>query len=246
LLDRTIAERWLTARGVYGFWPAAAEGDDVVVFADESRHDELTRFHFLRQQWIRKGRECYYSLADFVAPRESGRRDYLGAFAVTAGIGTAEAVARFEAEQDDYHAIMLKVLADRLAEAFAERVHELARVEWTFGRDEGLSIDEMIEERYRGIRPAWGYPSVPDHTEKRIGFDLMDAPRTTGIELTESCMMTPAASVCGLIFSHPESRYFAVQKVARDQVEDYGRRKGMRLRDVERWLGPNLAYAPDE
>jgi len=244
LLERVIAERRLTARGVYGFWPAAAEGDDVVVFEDESRHDELARFHFLRQQWLRKGRECYYSLADFVAPRESRRRDYVGAFAVTAGVGAAEAVARFEAEQDDYSAIMLKVLADRLAEAFAERVHELARVEWTFGRGEGLSIDEMIEERYRGIRPAWSYPSVPDHSEKWIGFDLMDVPRTTGIELTESCMMTPAASVCGLIFSHPESRYFAVQKVTRDQVEDYARRKGMRLRDVERWLASNLAYDP--
>jgi 5-methyltetrahydrofolate--homocysteine methyltransferase len=246
LLGRIIAERWLTARGVYGFWPAASEGDDVVLFEDESRHDELARFHFLRQQWTRKGRECYYSLADFVAPRESGRRDYLGAFAVTAGIGATEVVARFEAEQDDYSAIMLKVLADRLAEALAERVHELARIEWTFGCGEGLSVDEMIEERYRGIRPAWGYPSVPDHSEKRIGFELMDVPRATGIELTETCMMTPAASVCGLIFSHPESRYFAVQKVTRDQVEDYARRKGMRLKDVERWLAPNLAYDPEE
>jgi len=246
LLDRVVDERLLSARGVYGFWPAAADGDDVVLFEDESRRDELARLHFLRQQWTREGRDCFYSLADFVAPRSSGRPDYLAAFAVTAGLGAPEAEARFTAEQDDYGAIMLKVLADRLAEAFAERLHELARIDWGFGRDEGLSIDEMIAERYRGIRPAWGYPSVPDHTEKRIGFELLDARRATGIELTESCMMMPAASVCGLIFSHPESRYFAVQKVTRDQVEDYARRKGMRLRDVERWLAPNLAYDPDE
>ncbi len=246
LLKRIIADKWLAARGVYGFWPAASEGDDIVLFADEDRRDEVARLHFLRQQWLREGRDCYYSLADFIAPRDSGHRDYVGAFAVTGGVGTAEAVARFEARHDDYNAIMLKVLADRLAEAFAERLHEIARIDWQFGCNENLSIDDMIAERYRGIRPAWGYPSAPDHTEKQIGFELMEAEQTTGITLTESYMMAPAASVCGMYFAHPESRYFAVQKVTRDQVEDYARRKGMRLREAERWLAPNLAYDPEE
>jgi len=204
----------------------------------------LARFHFLRQQWTRPGRDAYYCLADFVAPADSGRSDYLGAFAVTGGIGTPELVARFDADHDDYNAIMAKVLADRLAEAFAERAHEIARIEWGFGREEGLKVDEMIEEHYRGIRPAPGYPSLPDHTEKQVLFDALDAERATGITLTESCMMSPAGSVCGFYFSHPESRYFAIDRVTRDQVEQYARRKGVKPREVERWLVHNLGYDP--
>ncbi len=242
LLDEIIKHRWLKARGVYGFWPAASLGDDVLVYEDEARTAEIARFHFLRQQWLSKERNCYYSLADFIAPAENGRKDYLGAFAVTGGMGSAELVQRFEAMNDDYNAIMSKVLADRLAEAFAECLHERARIDWQFGRDENLSIEDMIAEKYRGIRPAPGYPSLPDHTEKHILFDLMQVERQIGMSLTESYMMVPPASVCGFIFSHPASHYFAINRVTRDQVKDYARRKGMKLKEAEKWLAPVLGY----
>ena len=185
-------------------------------------------------------------LADFIAPRDSGRHDHLGAFAVTAGHGTAELVARFEADHDDYHAIMAKALADRLAEAFAESLHQTARADWGYGRDEALSSEELIGERYRGIRPAPGYPACPDHTEKWLLFDLLGVSQATGIRLTETLAMEPAASICGLYFAHPKSRYFSVDRITRDQVEDYARRKGMKIKEVERWLAPNLGYDPEE
>ena len=193
----------LTARGVYGFWPAASEGDDIIVYRDDTRREERRRFHALRQQWERKGQKAFYSLADFVAPVESGRRDYIGAFAVTTGIGADELAAQFDRDHDDYNSIMAKALADRLAEAFAERLHAQVRHDWGYGQSEKLSSDDLIAEKYRGIRPAPGYPAQPDHTEKRTLFQLLDAERTTGIRLTESFAMHPAASVSGLYFAHP-------------------------------------------
>jgi 5-methyltetrahydrofolate--homocysteine methyltransferase len=244
LLSRIVRDKLLTARGVYGFWPAASDGDDVVLFADESRTRELTRFHTLRQQWQRKGQTSFLALADFVAPRDSGRRDYLGAFAVTTGHGVDQLVAKYQADHDDYNAIMVKALADRLAEAFAECLHRQARLDWGYGAHETLSNDDLIAEKYRGIRPAPGYPACPDHTEKRILFDLLDVPAQTGIELTESYAMTPASSVSGLYFAHPESRYFSVDRIDRDQVADYARRKGATVAEIERWLAPNLGYEP--
>jgi 5-methyltetrahydrofolate--homocysteine methyltransferase len=200
----------------------------------------------LRQQWQRKGQQSFYSLADFIAPLESGRQDYLGAFAVTAGIGVDELVAKFEREHDDYSAIMVKSLADRLAEAFAESLHERVRVQWGYGRSETLTKQQLIREQYRGIRPAPGYPACPDHTEKRALFDLLDVERSVGIRLTETYAMIPAASVCGLYFAHPQARYFSVDRLTRDQVEDYSRRKGLPLREIERWLSPNLGYKPEK
>jgi 5-methyltetrahydrofolate--homocysteine methyltransferase len=244
LLDSIIAHNSLEAWGVYGFWPAASVGDDLAVFADESRRVELTRFHTLRQQWQRKGQSRFLALADFVAPLETARHDYLGAFAVTTGLGVDELVARYQADHDDYSAIMVKALADRLAEAFAECLHAQARTDWGFGNDENLSNEDLIAEKYRGIRPAPGYPACPDHTEKRTLFELLGAPRAAGIHLTESFAMTPASSVSGWYFAHPESRYFSVDRIGRDQVEDYARRKGMSLAEVERWLAPNLGYEP--
>jgi 5-methyltetrahydrofolate--homocysteine methyltransferase len=245
LLDEIIAKRWLHARGVYGFWPAASDGDDILVYAEETREKELARLHTLRQQWERKGQPCFHALADFIAPRDSGRGDYLGAFAVTTGIGSAELARRFEAEHDDYNAIMAKALADRLAEAFAERLHQIARADWGFGRNEQLTHEALIDEKYRGIRPAPGYPACPDHTEKWTLFELLDAEHATGIRLTESLAMDPPASVCGLYFAHPQSRYFSVDRITRDQVEDYARRKGMKINEVERWLASNLGYEPE-
>jgi 5-methyltetrahydrofolate--homocysteine methyltransferase len=242
LLQRIVDEKLLSANAVYGFWPAASIEDDIIVYADTDRHEELARFHTLRQQWERKGQEHFRSLADYIAPLDSGRVDYLGAFAVTTGIGTNELAAQFEADLDDYHSIMAKALADRLAEAFAECLHKTARGDWGYGREEQLSNDELIREQYRGIRPAPGYPSQPDHTEKRILFDLLDVTKNTGIQLTETLAMDPAASVCGLYFAHPEARYFSVDRITRDQVEDYARRKGMKPREVERHLASNLGY----
>jgi 5-methyltetrahydrofolate--homocysteine methyltransferase len=242
LLKRIVSERLLRAHAVYGFYPANAEGDDVVLFTDDSRSHERCRFPMLRQQWEREGQTSFRSLADYVAPVESGIKDYVGAFAVTAGDGTDELVARFEAQHDDYNAIMTKALADRLAEAFAELLHKRARLDWGYGREERLSNEDLIAEKYRGIRPAAGYPSCPDHTEKATLWRVLDAEQATGIRLTESYAMTPAASVSGLYFSHPEATYFAVDLVTRDQVEDYARRKRMPRAEVERWLAPNLGY----
>ena len=244
LLNEIVAQRLLTARAVMGFFPAASLGDDVEVYADESRAHVLGTFHFLRQQTRKPDGDPIYALADFIAPKESGRADYLGAFAVTAGICQESLVARFEKSHDDYNAIMAKALADRLAEALAELTHKKAREAWGYGEDERLSPEDLIHERYRGIRPAPGYPACPDHTEKQLLFDLLQAEQSTGIRLTESFAMHPAASVSGLYFAHPESRYFAVGKIGRDQVEDYHLRKGMELQVVERWLGPYLNYDP--
>lgn len=242
LLDDIIDNNKLQARGVYGFWPAASVGDDIVLFEDDTRSTELTRFHTLRQQWKRRGREHYTALSDYVAPLDSNRDDYLGAFAVTAGLGCAELAAKYDAEDDNVNSIMVKALADRLAEAFAEMLHVQARKDWNFGADENLSKEDLINEKYRGIRPAAGYPAQPDHTEKTALFKLLNAEENTGIELTETFAMMPAASVSGLYFGHPESRYFAVDKVTRDQVESYAERKGMPIETIERWLGQNLGY----
>jgi 5-methyltetrahydrofolate--homocysteine methyltransferase len=245
LLDQIVEKRWLRANGVYAFWPAASSGDDIILYEDDTRGEEKSRLHNLRQQWLSESRRSYYCNADFVAPIDSGRRDYMGGFAVTGGVGTDELVRRFEADHDDYNAIMAKVFADRLAEAFAERLHEIARQEWGFGKSENLSVAEMIDEKYRGIRPAPGYPSLPDHTEKRILFDLLGAERAAGITLTESFMMLPAGSVSGFYFAHPGSRYFAIDRITRDQVEDYARRKGWKFKEAEKWLAPALAYDPE-
>jgi 5-methyltetrahydrofolate--homocysteine methyltransferase len=229
---------------VYGFFPAAGVGDDIALYTDEKRNGELARFHTLRQQQEPSGEQPRLALSDFIAPPEAGRKDYLGAFAVTAGIGAEALVARFEKEHDDYHAIMARALADRLAEAFAERLHEMARGDWGYGASEKLSREDLLKERYRGIRPAAGYPACPDHSEKRTLWTLLDVERATSIRLTESCAMLPAASVSGLYFAHPEARYFAVGKIGRDQVAAYAARKGAPIEEVERWLMPVLAYEP--
>ncbi|MBX3440437.1 MAG: cobalamin-dependent protein, partial [Planctomycetaceae bacterium] len=325
LLDRIIAEKLFTAKGVYGFWPANSEGDDIrvllpglaesrfldflqqhnrrltretaIVFSavmhqaspfeaealvdsiasqtdriaratiyhtlqllvdaallthiGESQYAHLTQhsilnaqlhFPMLRQQWERKGQKDFRSLADYIAPADSGRSDYIGAFAVTTGHGCDELVAQFEAAHDDYNSIMAKAIADRLAEAFAEYLHERVREEWGFGRGENLTNDDLIEEKYRGIRPAFGYPSCPDHTQKSTLWKLLDAEKRTGIKLTESYAMWPAAAVSGLYFAHPEARYFAIDRITKDQVESYAARSGMSVPEVERWLAPNLGY----
>ncbi len=242
LLTQLVSKKRLRACGVYGFWPANSIGDDIVLYTDESRSAEVARFHTLRQQWERKGTDHFYALADFIAPLESGRIDYFGAFAVTAGLGIDPIVAAYEAEHDDYHAIMTKALADRLAEAFAESLHKQARDDWGYGAAEQLSNDDLIAENYRGIRPAPGYPACPDHTEKRILFDLLDAEQQAGITLTENYAMLPAAAVSGWYFAHPEARYFSVDRITKDQVEAYAARKGMPVAEIERWLSPNLGY----
>jgi 5-methyltetrahydrofolate--homocysteine methyltransferase len=238
LLEKLIAGELLRARAVQGFWPANADGDDIVVYEDEGRTHERMRFCMLRQQRVQHPKDPCYSLAEFVAPR--GVDDWIGGFAVTAGLGAEELAAGYEREHDDYQAILVKALADRLAEAYAEYLHERTRRAW-YAPDERLSHHELLKERYRGIRPAFGYPACPDHAEKRKLFGLLDAQRA-GIELTESCAMTPAASVSGIYLANPASRYFSVGRVGRDQVEGYARRKGESLEEVERWLAPNLAY----
>ncbi len=246
LLDRIIERNSITARGVYGFFPANAVGDDVEVYTDSARGTILDRFHFLRQQANREGSEPCRSLADFIAPRETGLPDHIGAFAVTSGIGLKELCDRFRAENDDYNAIMAEAIADRLAEAFAECLHKKAREEWGYGCKEGLSNEDLIQEKYRGIRPAPGYPACPDHTEKGTIWRLLDVQAKTGILITESFAMWPGSSVSGLYFAHPESRYFSLGKIDRDQISDYQVRKGMSLPQIERWLGPNLNYDPEE
>jgi 5-methyltetrahydrofolate--homocysteine methyltransferase len=265
LLDRIVREKRLEPRGAYGFYPAQRSGDDVVLYEDEARARPLARFHFLRQQIARDDDKPNWCLADFIAPgpdmedgpapdagepaaahRRKPRviRDYLGVFAVTSGHGLPELVAEFKTAHDDYNAIMAEALADRLAEAFAEYLHRRVRDEWGYGRGENLSSDDLIKERYRGIRPAAGYPACPDHTEKRILWELLDPERSAGIRLTETCAMLPGSSVSGLYFSHPESKYFAVGKLGRDQIEDLARRKGVPISECERWLGPWLNYDP--
>ena len=245
LLETIQTEKRLAARAVYGFWPAASDGDDIVLFRDESRRHELARIHTLRQQWQRRGQSEFRALADYIAPLESDRSDHLGAFAVTSGIGADELAREFEKDHDEYNAILVKALADRLAEALAEMLHQRARRAWGFGRQERFGHEELIAESYQGIRPAPGYPAQPDHTEKRTLFDLLDVEASLQMELTESFAMLPAASVCGWYFAHPQARYFAIDRIDRVQVADYARRKGMTTSDAERWLAPNLAYEPD-
>ncbi len=250
LLDRMIEKKLITARGVYGLFPANAVGDAVELYKDESRGTVNERFHFLRQQSNHEGGGSNMvpcrSLADFIAPKETGLRDHIGAFAVTGGIGLKELCDGFRARHDDYNAIMAEALADRLAEAFAECLHKRVRDEWGYGRSEALSIDDLIHEKYRGIRPAAGYPACPDHTEKGTLWRLLDVEAKTGMQITESYAMWPGSSVSGLYFAHPESRYFSLGKIDRDQVADYHTRKGMSIAEVERWLGQSLNYDPAE
>ncbi len=244
LLKKILKGKRIRARGVMAFFPANAEGDDILLYEDDNREKVRARVHGLRQQMARSDGEPNRGLADFVAPVSSGKKDYLGAFAVTAGHGVEEWAKELEKGNDDYQAILLKALADRCAEAFAERMHEMARQAWGFGKKEGLSKEDLIDEKYRGIRPAAGYPACPDHTEKRGLMVLLDAEKNVGIQLTENCAMRPASSVSGLYFGHPEARYFAVGPLGKDQVEEYAKRKGVPLPEAERWLRPNLAYDP--
>jgi len=243
LLERIVRERLLTARGIFGLFPAAAVGDDIELYPPGSRSEPIATIHTLRQQMAKPPGRPNLALADYVAPREAGLSDHVGAFAVTAGVGLDALVAEFEAAHDDYSAILAKALADRLAEAFAERLHERVRREfWGYAGGEALENADLIREAYQGIRPAPGYPACPDHTEKGTLFDLLDVERRVGISLTESFAMTPTAAVSGYYFWHPEARYFGVGKIDRDQVEDYAKRKGMTVEDTERWLAPNLSY----
>jgi 5-methyltetrahydrofolate--homocysteine methyltransferase len=245
LLRRIVDEKLLRARGVYAFWPASSDGDDIIVYKDENRRSELTRLSMLRQQEIIADGRPNRSLADFIAPRGCGVPDYIGMFAVTAGIGADDLVRRFERDHDDYSAIMVKALADRLAEAFAEYLHAQARRDWGYGESENLGVEDLIAEKFQGIRPAYGYPACPDHSEKFKLFEVLDAGRQ-GITLTEHGAMLPAASVSGLYFSHPQARYFNVGRIGRDQLEVYAKRKGVSIEDAERWLSTNLAYDPVE
>jgi 5-methyltetrahydrofolate--homocysteine methyltransferase len=243
LLERIVKEHLLEARAAFGFFPAASEGDDIIIYTDDTRSTVRATVHTLRQQSRKSAGRHNLALADFVAPRGSGIPDYVGAFAVTAGLGLDPLVAEFEAAHDDYNAILAKALADRLAEAFAERLHERVRKEfWGYAREETLDNDALIHEKYQGIRPAPGYPACPDHTEKATLFALLDAERQAGMQLTESFAMLPAASVSGYYFWRPEATYFGVGKIGKDQVEDYAVRKGLSVQEVERWLAPNLAY----
>ncbi|MCB0395117.1 MAG: methionine synthase [Flavobacteriales bacterium] len=243
MLDRIIKEKWLKPKGVVGFWPAASSGDDIVLYTDESRDKSFAVLHTLRQQLKKAQGQPNKALSDYIAPEGDEAKDYIGAFAVTAGLGIEEHLKAFEADHDDYQGIMLKALADRLAEAFAEYLHERVRKQlWGYIPNEKLSNEELITEQYQGIRPAAGYPACPDHTEKELIFTLLNAEENAGITLTESFAMLPASSISGLYFSHPESTYFALGKINKDQVEDYAKRKGMEVETVERWLSPNLNY----
>jgi 5-methyltetrahydrofolate--homocysteine methyltransferase len=245
MLETIIREGWFRADALLAFWPAAAEGDDILVYADDARAAPMLVLHTLRQQLARREGRANVALADFVAPRASGLADHIGAFIVTAGIGEEEASARFKHANDDYSAIMVKALADRLAEAFAERLHERVRREfWGYAADEALTVADRLAEKYRGIRPAPGYPAQPDHTEKAALFAMVGGGDAIGVSLTESFAMWPGASVSGLYFSHPQSHYFGVGKIERDQVEDYARRKGWSTAEAEKWLAPVLNYDP--
>jgi 5-methyltetrahydrofolate--homocysteine methyltransferase len=244
MLQTIIAEKWLSANGVFGLFPAARSGDDIELYRDDTRKERIATVHNLRQQTEKAADRANFCLSDFVAAKDSGLADYIGAFAVTAGLGIEPRVKAYEDANDDYNAIMLKALADRMAEAFAELLHHRVRTEfWGYATGEALSAEAMIAEKYRGLRPAPGYPACPEHTEKGTLFNLLDAP-AVGLTLTESYAMWPAAAVSGFYFAHPQAQYFAVGKIARDQVEDYARRKGMTLADAERWLAPNLGYEP--
>jgi 5-methyltetrahydrofolate--homocysteine methyltransferase len=245
MLKRIVEERWFNPKAVIGFWPANTIGDDIRLFTGESRSDVLATFHGLRQQLSKRDGRPNLCLSDFVAPVESGLPDYVGSFVVTAGIEEVRIAERFERANDDYRSILVKALADRFAEAFAERMHQRVRKEfWGYGADETLSNEDLIKEEYHGIRPAPGYPAQPDHTEKETIFRLLDAERRIGVRLTESYAMWPGSSVSGLYLAHPDSHYFGVAKVERDQVEAYAARKGMSVPEVERWLSPILNYDP--
>ena len=248
MLDQLIEEKWLRANGVIGLFPAnAVNDDDIEVYADESRGEVIATLHGLRQQGEHREGVPNRSLPDFVAPRETGLHDYVGGFAVTTGLGGADKIAVFKEQLDDYSAILLESLADRLAEAFAERLHERVRKElWGYAPDETLDSDALIGEKYAGIRPAPGYPACPEHTEKANLWRLLDVEQNTGIELTESMAMWPGAAVSGWYFSHPQSQYFVVGRIGKDQVEDYAERKGWALPEAERWLSPNLGYEPED
>jgi 5-methyltetrahydrofolate--homocysteine methyltransferase len=246
LLYALLDQKLLAGKAVYGFFPANAVGDDIELYTDDSRSQVLTTFHTLRQQMDKPEEQSNYALADFIAPKASGRRDYFGAFALTSGLGVDEIAKRFEADHDDYNSILAKALADRLAEASAEWLHRQARIAWGFGQDENLSNEDLIKEKYRGIRPAPGYPACPDHTEKRPLFDLLQAEKNAHVILTENFAMHPASSVSGFYFAHPEAKYFGVGAIARDQVGDYSRRKNLDIPTVEKWLAPNLSYDPDK
>jgi len=243
MLSRIIEEKSITAKGVIGFWPANSDGDDIKIYTDEKRQKVHAIVHSLRQQGKKVSPQRNWALADLLAPCNTDKKDYIGGFAVSAGFGSDTLAKKFEAENDDYNAIMIKAIADRLAEAFAERMHERVRKEfWGYAVDEKLDNASIIKGRYRGIRPAPGYPACPDHTEKLTLFKLLEADKNIGISLTESFAMTPAASVSGWYFAQPKSRYFGVGKIGKDQVTDYANRKGITLKEAEKWLAPNLGY----
>jgi 5-methyltetrahydrofolate--homocysteine methyltransferase len=245
MLDRITAGKWLTAKATFGLFPANSNGDDIEIYSNEKRTDAIFRFINLRNQTKKNDKTPNYCLADFIAPKETGLHDYLGAFAVTAGTGIEDKLRDFENDRDDYSSIMIKILADRLAEAFTELIHLKVRKEfWGYQPDENLGLEDLLLEKYKGIRPAHGYPACPDHSEKITLFSMLDAEKTTGISLTENFSMYPAASVSGLIFAHPQSRYFFVGKIGRDQVDDYARRKNTDIATIERWLASNLNYDP--
>ncbi len=247
LLEDIIANKWLKAKAVIGLYPANSQGDDIVLYTNDKRKEVITILHTLRQQAEKTNQEPYFALSDFVAPINTGANDYIGSFAVTTGLGIEALLDKFAKEHDDYNSIMTKALADRLAEAFAELMHELIRKEfWGYAKDENLSYEDIIAEKYHGIRPAPGYPAQPDHTEKQLIFDLLEAEENTGIKLTESFAMYPASSVSGLYFSHPQAKYFNVGKINKDQVEEYAKRKNMSIEEIERWLAPILAYERTE
>ena len=242
LLRGIVEKRSFQPKAVIGFFPANSESEDILIYTDESRTELQTTFHTLRQQTAKADDKPNQALSDFIAPKDSGRADYLGGFALTTGPEVEELARSFEKQLDDYNAILVKAVGDRLAEALSEYMHKQVRNEWDYGRAENLKLEDLVSEKYRGIRPAPGYPAQPDHTEKPILFELLDANKRSGIKLTESNSMYPASSVSGMYYAHPESRYFAVGKIDRDQVEDYASRKKMSVTEVERWLAPVLGY----